>query len=643
MKKYIAALAILISLISIDLRLPGVSSLAQSLNNQVKIMKIDVASGSPALNEVYVSVLGPYPDHFFISGLTREAFTVYEDDALVTLRDVSTQEVGLAVVILIDRSGSMREGGVQKSELRVDSARQAALALIDMLDPTADLVGIIGFHDEISPTLEMTHDTGAAHNMLYDQNVITAEDGRNTALYNSTYQALDWLINNPDPVIKERLDQMQRVVIVFTDGRNTEPGFSAENVRDRALEFGIPIYTVGVDTNKSWDSNVLPELEAQFEDADWLARSTDARYLHLGSPAEGDELLLFFNGLASQRIQYRLTYNTQAAEGPHTLRVQVTATDKSGQSRVAEGRTGFTGWLQLPTIRLTTPADGFRVEREPGAAIPVEAEVSFPDGISRPLERVDFLASGTRIGSADTSSDNVHYRFDWEVSDVRGGEYTLTAKAYDSVLDTLGPAESANQVTGTVIEPPPPPTPAPTFTEAAVTWVKTNWLALMLAPAVIALFILLTATRRQVAQGVRTVTSTATGVLKGITRPLGPSRAPAKLVIVRGANVGREFKLDAQVIKVGRDPQFCDFALYDQYTSNPHFTITRGQILDFYIQDEGSRNGTLLNGQALPSRQQVRLSFDSVIRAGETELSFKRIGGITRPLPRPTQQVPPPP
>lgn len=341
MKKYIAALAILISLISIDLRLPGVSSLAQSLNNQVKIMKIDVASGSPALNEVYVSVLGPYPDHFFISGLTREAFTVYEDDALVTLRDVSTQEVGLAVVILIDRSGSMREGGVQKSELRVDSARQAALALIDMLDPTADLVGIIGFHDEISPTLEMTHDTGAAHNMLYDQNVITAEDGRNTALYNSTYQALDWLINNPDPVIKERLDQMQRVVIVFTDGRNTEPGFSAENVRDRALEFGIPIYTVGVDTNKSWDSNVLPELEAQFEDADWLARSTDARYLHLGSPAEGDELLLFFNGLASQRIQYRLTYNTQAAEGPHTLRVQVTATDKSGQSRVAEGGTGL--------------------------------------------------------------------------------------------------------------------------------------------------------------------------------------------------------------------------------------------------------------------------------------------------------------
>jgi hypothetical protein len=643
MRKYGTIFALLVGLVSLSLWLLAAPGLAQSLNNQVKIMKVDAAPESPALNEVYVSVLGPYPDHFFIAGLPRDAFKVYEENTLVMLSDLSTQNAGMAVVILIDRSGSMREGGVARPELRIDSARQAALALVDMLDPTTGLVGIIGFHDEIGPTLEMTHDTGAAHNMLYDQNVITAEDGRNTALYNSTYQALDWLIDNPDPALKERLQRMQRAVVVFTDGRNTEPGFSAENVRDRALEFGIPVYTVGVDTDKSWDPNVLPELEAQFEDADWLARSTDARYLHLGSPAERDALLQFFKGLVSQGTQYRLTYNTQAAQGPHTLRVQVTAADESGQVKTAEGKAEFAGRLQLPAITLVAPNDGFQLERSSGATIPLEVEVSFPDGISRSLARVDFLASGTQIGSVITSTDNIHYHFDWDVSGVRGGDYTLTAKAHDSILGAIGPAESANQVTGTIREPPPPPTPPPTFTEAAVAWVKTSWLSLLLAPVVIVLLILLVATRRQVAQGVRAVTSTATGVLKQVTRPLGPSRAPAKLLVIRGANVGREFKLDAQVIKVGRDPQFCDFALFDQYASNPHFTITRGQALDFYIQDEGSRNGTILNGQALPPRQPISMPFDSMIRAGETELSFKRIGGPTRPLPRPTQKVPPSP
>jgi Mg-chelatase subunit ChlD len=562
---------------------------------------------------------------------------VYEQDTLVTPSDVSTQEVGMAVVIVIDRSGSMREGGVERPQLRIDSARQAALALVDILNPTTDLVGIIGFHDEIGPTLELTHDAGAAHNMVYDQSVITAEDGRNTALYNSVYQALDWLIDNPDPAVKDELNRMQRAVVVFTDGRNTEPGFSAENVRDRALEFGIPVYTVGVDTDKSWDPVVLPELEAQFEDADWLARSTDARYLRLGSAAERDVLLKFFGGLISQRTQYRLTYQTQAAQGIHALRVQVTTTDESGRGKMAEGRADFRGRLQLPAIKLIAPADGFELTREAGAAIPAEVEVSFPDGISRSLARVDFLASGTQIGSASASTDSVHYRFKWDVSEVRSDKYTLSAKAFDSILSGLGSAESANQVTVTIIE------PQPTLLEAVIAWVETNWLSLLLAPAVIVLFILLVATRRQVAQGVRAVTSTATGVLKQVTRPLGPSRAPAKLVVTRGANVGREFKMDAQVIKVGRDPQFCDFALYDQYASNPHFTITQGQALDFYIKDEQSMNGTVLNGYALPALQAIPLPFDSVIRAGETELSFKRIGGPTRPLPRPTQKVPPSP
>ncbi|MCP4707379.1 MAG: VWA domain-containing protein, partial [Planctomycetes bacterium] len=167
MKKYLYKLILLIGFVSFGLWLPGGSGLAlrlrsgqaQSLNNQVKIMQVNPAPGMPNMNEVYVSVTGPYPNHFSIPNLTGDAFAVYEDDndTPVTINDdLTTKQVGLAVVILIDRSGSMREGGVEKPNLRIDSARQAALELVDHLDPSIDLVSIIGFHDEIGPQLAFT-------------------------------------------------------------------------------------------------------------------------------------------------------------------------------------------------------------------------------------------------------------------------------------------------------------------------------------------------------------------------------------------------------------------------------------------------------------------------------------------------------
>ena len=76
------------------------------------------------------------------------------------------------------------------------------------------------------------------------------------------------------------------------------------------------------------------------------------------------------------------------------------------------------------------------------------------------------------------------------------------------------------------------------------------------------------------------------------------------MVIQRGSNVGQEFALSAQVTKVGRDAQFSDFALNDEYISNPHFSVHL-EGSQFYMMDEGSTNGTHLNGMLLQPHQRI--------------------------------------
>jgi pSer/pThr/pTyr-binding forkhead associated (FHA) protein len=93
------------------------------------------------------------------------------------------------------------------------------------------------------------------------------------------------------------------------------------------------------------------------------------------------------------------------------------------------------------------------------------------------------------------------------------------------------------------------------------------------------------------------------------------------------------------VVKVGRDPQFCDFALYDEFASNPHFSITLEQT-QFFITDEGSTNGTRVSGAPLQPHQRVLLQPDAIIEVGQTRLQFKRLGGTTRQLD--AQPAPPP-
>lgn len=83
---------------------------------------------------------------------------------------------------------------------------------------------------------------------------------------------------------------------------------------------------------------------------------------------------------------------------------------------------------------------------------------------------------------------------------------------------------------------------------------------------------------------------------------------------------GQKFGLKNSKVKIGRDPSNQVVIPDDTFTSRHHAWITYDEG-DFWLEDLGSTNGTLLNGHPVVKRQV--LSAGDKIRVGHTELTFE--------------------
>lgn len=80
------------------------------------------------------------------------------------------------------------------------------------------------------------------------------------------------------------------------------------------------------------------------------------------------------------------------------------------------------------------------------------------------------------------------------------------------------------------------------------------------------------------------------------------------------------FPVDCRWVRIGREPSNQIVLNDDRYTSRYHAWITYEEGV-FWLEDLGSTNGTLLNGQQVDGRE--RLHSDDKIKIGETELTFR--------------------
>jgi pSer/pThr/pTyr-binding forkhead associated (FHA) protein len=577
-----------------------------------------------------------------VAGLTPEDFVVEEDGDVIEAKSVSYVTTGLAVVIVIDRGGISAPG-----DGRIAEAAGLAEELIDRLSapggPGDDVVAVVGIgEDGMDPLENFTFDpvdAGRAKNALIPRVGESVTGG--TPLYEGLDAALGLLTENPDGRIDEVLSSRRKVIVVFSDG--IDPDFSEttryDDVIRKSLDADVSVYTIGMGK---------PGRELGGADnLRRLAHQTHGIYqVHDGDETR-EQVLDLFDRLVTQRQQYLITYETRLPKGGHTLRMTVRV-----GGAAAEVEAPFQSVLQPPQISLTAPVDGdaytvsiaydetpclyistkrenFRYDTP--TVISLNTEVTPIDGAPRDPTQVRYFANGELIGTGTTPPD---YAITWDVTRVvtpteraQAREFTLVAKAEDA---WLGAQMETEPVTVGVTWEAAEQTPC-------VAWerrVNESWWMVCVAGALglgfLVLLILLIRTRGELA---RKVVAGTSNVVKGVTKRLGgmPERGPGKLVVVKGANAGREFRLSGPVVKVGRDPQFCDLALHDEYTSNPHFTIRLEQTR-YFIVDEASTNGTRVNGASISPKRLVPLEPDAIIEVGNTRLQFKRVGGATRHL-----------
>ena len=164
-----------------------------------------------------------------VPDLTESDFTVDDDGKRQTLTLFANDIQPITVVMLLDRSGSMKPN--------FDLEERAAEAFVrGMLPFDKARIGSFGTHIQIDPE-DFTSDAETLKNILRND---LQTDGP-TPLWNAVDRAIDKLLLEPG----------RRVVLVFTDGVDKPMNFSNRNkslkdVMKRAEEQSVMVYAIGL-------------------------------------------------------------------------------------------------------------------------------------------------------------------------------------------------------------------------------------------------------------------------------------------------------------------------------------------------------------------------------------------------------------
>lgn len=160
-----------------------------------------------------------------VTNLQKNAFAVFENNQPQNIISFRQEDVPVAMGIVIDNSGSMRE--------KRDKVNKAALNLVRSSNPQ-DEVFVVNFNDEYYLDQGFTNDIDKLREALQK---VEARGG--TALYDAMVASADYL--------KKNARLQKKVLFVVTDGEDNASRESLEEaVRRLQEESGPTVYAIGL-------------------------------------------------------------------------------------------------------------------------------------------------------------------------------------------------------------------------------------------------------------------------------------------------------------------------------------------------------------------------------------------------------------
>jgi VWFA-related protein len=225
-----------------------------------------------------------------LTGLPEQNFEVYEDGELVGgLKNFAPAGHGpVRVCLVMDYSNSMRGQ-------KIDGAKKAALALLDMLRDHSDHLGLYFFNNTLAKSGNELLTMGPLDPSRRAQAKQIIE---NTALNNGTpmFEAMERAF------VKLETMQGRKVMVVLTDGLDTQSKGAAADKRisglgQTAQRLGVPLYTISLMGGKNDDGGLQK-----------LAEAGKGKFFHAPTPDKLKDI--FINIGEALQKEYTLTYDS---------------------------------------------------------------------------------------------------------------------------------------------------------------------------------------------------------------------------------------------------------------------------------------------------------------------------------------------
>ncbi len=327
-----------------------------------------------------------------VEGLTDSNFSLFQDGDPVSNLEVAPVDMSqqaISIVLLIDTSGSMNDvdssGG---SALGV--AKEAAISFVNSLNMPLDQVSVISFNSNVIQLQPFSSDVEALTQTIEN---LTAEG--ETRLYDAAFDSVELAASLPPG---------RKAIVLLTDGQDTESRLTDDDVKEKAEEIGIPIYTIGLG----------PEVDQL--SLERLATLSGGRYLE--APLISD-IIASFEVLSEQlRQQYVITFESDlpADDRRHTLGLSVKNDERTGSdasSYVARSRPG--------NVVISIP--------ESGDVLTGQAVISPTLNMVGKVIQVSFLVDS----KLQETKLNSPFTFLWDTTQVESGEHTIEVIAVDHV------------------------------------------------------------------------------------------------------------------------------------------------------------------------------------------------------------------
>jgi Ca-activated chloride channel family protein len=175
------------------------------------------------VNLVLVPVTVTDPLNRLVTGLEKQDFFLYENNALQKIKSFSAEDAPVSIGIIFDLSGSMTD--------KINRARNSILEFLRTANPQDEFF-VIGFNDRPELISDFTANVDNIESRL-----LTVKPGHRTALLDAIYFGLNKM---------KQAKNERKALLVVSDGGDNRSRYTESEVRAVVRESDVQIYSIGI-------------------------------------------------------------------------------------------------------------------------------------------------------------------------------------------------------------------------------------------------------------------------------------------------------------------------------------------------------------------------------------------------------------